>query len=397
MANFAVPINLNKKELQNAVIQNLASDPSSPLAGQVYFNTVSGKQRTFNGTTWDEAGTSNGTGDFSTNTATSVDGEIVVFSGTGGKTGKRATLSAAVVKITNGVPAAAAAGTDFVAPNAAITPATNTKITYDAKGLVTAGAALVEADIPTLSQSKITNLVSDLAAKASTTYVDTAITAATVGLLDDRGNYNASGNTFPTTTGSGAAGAVLKGDLWTISVAGTLGGVAVTAGDVIRALVDTPGQTAANWAIAENNFGYVAENSANKVTAFSSPTNTQYPSALLVSDQLALKANLASPTFTGTPASTTPATSDSSTRIATTAYVQAQGYGKKVTSTIGNGSATSFAITHNLNTLDVVVAVRKVSTGEQWYVDVTCTSTTVVTVSFGTAPTTNEYTVTVIG
>lgn len=32
-----------------------------------------------------------GTGDFSSNTSTSVDGEIVLFSGTGGKTGKRAT------------------------------------------------------------------------------------------------------------------------------------------------------------------------------------------------------------------------------------------------------------------------------------------------------------------
>lgn len=38
----------------------------------------------------------------------------------------------------------------------------------------------------------------------------------------------------------------------------------MTAGDVIRALVDTPGTTAANWAISENNFGYTAENSANK-------------------------------------------------------------------------------------------------------------------------------------
>lgn len=35
------------------------------------------------------------------------------------------------------------------------------------------------------------------------------------------------------------------------------------------------------------------------------------------------KANLASPTFTGTPKSTTPGTSDNSTRIATTAFVQA--------------------------------------------------------------------------
>lgn len=88
--------------------------------------------------------------------------------------------------------------------------------------------------------------------------------AATVGLLDDRGNYDASVNTFPASGGSGTAGAVVKGDLWTISVGGTLGGVAVTAGDVVRALVNTPGQTAGNWAVTENNLGYVPENSASK-------------------------------------------------------------------------------------------------------------------------------------
>lgn len=74
-------------------------------------------------------------------------------------------------------------------------------------------------------------------------YVDTAVT----GLLDFRGTYDASGNTFPASGGSGLLGAVVKGDLWICSVAGTLGGQAITPGDLIVALVDTPGQTAANW------------------------------------------------------------------------------------------------------------------------------------------------------
>jgi len=96
---------------------------------------------------------------------------------------------------------------------------------------------------------------SDLATKG---YVD----ALVVGLLDDRGNYDASGNVFPSSGGSGTAGAILKGDLWTISVAGTLGGHPVTAGDVVRALVDTPGQTDGNWAISENNLGYTPLNAS---------------------------------------------------------------------------------------------------------------------------------------
>lgn len=82
---------------------------------------------------------------------------------------------------------------------------------------------------------------------AAKSYAD----ALVVGLLDDRGNYDASGNTFPASGGSGAAGAIKKGDVWRISVAGTLGGVHVSVDDWVRALTDTPGQTAANWAIAE--------------------------------------------------------------------------------------------------------------------------------------------------
>jgi lysophospholipase L1-like esterase len=79
--------------------------------------------------------------------------------------------------------------------------------------------------------------------------ITNAINAAVIGLYDDRGNYSASGNVFPSSGGSGSAGAILKGDIWTISTGGTLGGTVVSAGDTVRALVDTPGSTPSNWAI----------------------------------------------------------------------------------------------------------------------------------------------------
>lgn len=63
------------------------------------------------------------------------------------------------------------------------------------------------------------------------------------------GNYDASTNTFPSTGGTGSGGAVLKGNTWRISVAGTPGSVSVEPGTLIMALVDTPGQTLANWTI----------------------------------------------------------------------------------------------------------------------------------------------------
>lgn len=93
-----------------------------------------------------------------------------------------------------------------------------------------------------------------------TSYVSTQIAAATVGLWDDRGNFDASGGAYPSSGGSGTAGSINKGDIWTISVAGTLPtGQVVEIGDTVRALVNTPGNTQANWAIAQNNIGYTPE------------------------------------------------------------------------------------------------------------------------------------------
>jgi hypothetical protein len=67
-----------------------------------------------------------GKGDASTNTATSVDGEVALFSATGGKTLKRATGSG-IAKLTSGVLGTAAAGTDYVAPGGALgTPSSGT-------------------------------------------------------------------------------------------------------------------------------------------------------------------------------------------------------------------------------------------------------------------------------
>lgn len=102
-----------------------------------------------------------------------------------------------------------------------------------------------------------------------------------VGLLDDRGNYDASGDVFPSSGGSGVGGAVNKGDIWYISVAGTLGGTAVTAGYSIRALVDNPAQTSSNWAISSVGLGYIPENEANRSTdatlGGATPSNVFYP------------------------------------------------------------------------------------------------------------------------
>lgn len=199
-------LNLNQNELQNATIQNLASAPSSPVAGQVYYNTATNKYMGYNGSAWVDLSNqgevytfSNGlTKDGSNNvtldvaTSSTIGGVIVgtnidVSSGTI-SVASASTSGKGVIEIATD--AEASTGTDTtravtpkqlatkVTANAAITGATHTKITYDAKGLVTGGASLSASDIPNLTLAKIT----DVTATASELNVLDGITATTTEL-----------------------------------------------------------------------------------------------------------------------------------------------------------------------------------------------------------------------
>jgi phage-related tail fiber protein len=102
--------------------------------------------------------------------------------------------------------------------------------------------------------------------------------------------------------------------------------------------------------------------------------------------------SLSGSTFAVVPKSGGGLTSDGTGIAVDTAIVT-----RKYAAAIGDGSATSFAVTHNLNTRDVQVIIYNTSTFEVVEADIVLTSATVATVSFATAPASGAYRVVVNG
>lgn len=290
---FLTHIDLSKNELQNAVIQNLASAPSSPSKGQVYFDTTLNKFGVWNNTAW-------------------------VYVGAG------------------------------VASDITNTPAGNIASTN-------VQDALNELDT---EKERLSNKATDFSTLNHTLYPTTqavkTLVDAVLGANDAmvyKGVIDASGNpNYP----AGDAGHTYK-----ISVAGKIGGasgVNVQVGDTIVCSVDgslagNQATVGANWFVLQTNLEF-----ASSAEAEAKSDNTK----------------------SITPASLT-------------------NFPVKKIATIGNGSSTSLAVTHNLNTLDVICSVRQASDDAEVECDVVRTSVNVVTFTFAVAPASNAIKVVIIG
>jgi len=296
---FLVNLDLNQNQLLNAAIQNLASAPSSPVAGQVYYNTTSNTLLYWNGTAW-----------VTLNTITPGSYSL----------------------------------SQFAAPTADVAWGG-----YKITGLAT----------PTTGTDAANKSYVDGVAQGLNTKLSVLAATTPAG-----GNNSLSGSQ-------------------------TIDGVAVVAGN--RVLVKNQTTTSQNgiyvvsagtWARStdqqtptQGDYTFVEQGTLNGaqgwILATSSTTWTQFSAA----GEYTAGTGISISSNTISVASTTP---------------------QKFSQTLST-SATSYTITHNLGTLDVLVQVYTVSDGSEVIVDNLRATTNTVTLNFSVAPTASAYRVVIIG
>lgn len=395
---FLTPIDLTKNELQNARIQNLATAPSSPAVGQIYYDTTDNYLKMWNGVDW-------------LFSAQKLEGQTGAYYRA--RTNHTGTQLAATIS-------------DF-----------DTQVRTSRLDQMAAPTADVS-----MATRKLTNLAEPTAAQDAATknYVDGIASG-----IDHKASVRAA------TTAN-----------ITLSAPQTVDGVAVIAGDrVLVKNQSTPAQNgiylvAAGawvrtndmdvWAEVPSAFTFVEEGTGQKDTSWVSTADqggtlnttaitwTQFgaPGSISASNQgtgigvydtqvgsdlqfrnvkggsSKLTATLVTKDITldvvesalthDNIGGTLGIAKGGTGQVTAAAAIVALGGTRKYATSVGNGAATSIAVNHALNTTDVHVQVKEVAGGlAMVYPDVVVTDANNVTVAFTVAPAANQYRVIVIG
>lgn len=366
---FLSNIDLAKNELQNAVVQPLASAPSSPNEGQIYYNTTDDTVYVYADGNWLDLGVQGG--------GSGVVETIVAGNNIDVDSTDPANPIVAVETLTvSDISDLTASATELNYTDG-VTSSIQTQI--DTKAPLASPALTGNPTAPTQSAADNSTKI------ATTAYTDGAIATAVTGLLEFKGSTDASSNpNYP---------AASKGDAYVVSVAGKVGGASgksVDVGDMYIATADNAGGTEASvgtsWTVLEHNLvgALLGSNNlsdvANAATAFGNIKQNATTSATGVSE-LATAAEAEARTDT----------------VRAVTPVSLANFPVKKIFTIGDNSSTQIDVTHSLGTKEVITQVRQASDDAVVECDITNFSTSVTRLNFAVAPATNAIKVVVLG
>lgn len=443
---YLVSIDLNKNELQNAVVQNLATAPSAPVQGQIYYDTTEFRLKYRSSTAWispQDRATHYGTQAWNTITATPttlsgygitdaqpLSANLTAFSGlnTNGFVARTGTGTAAVRSLASGTAAATWANADGSSGNPTLSIAS---VTTSVDGLmiaadkvklngIAAGATANATDAQLRDRSTHTGTqaaatISDFDTQVRTNRLDQMATpTAQVNMNGQR--VIGIGTPVATTDAAtkGYVDALVNGTDWKQSVR-----VATTANITLSGLltVDSVTLAAGNRVLVKNqtdgkqNGIYVVASGAwTRATDADESAEVTSGMACMVEEGTANSAtqwilNTAGNIVVGTTVLTfsqigaaTTYTAGAGINIAgNVVSIDTSVVTRKGVAFVGNGSSTSITVTHNLGTLDVMVQVYAVATTETVECDVTRNSTNQVTLGFAVAPANNSLKVLIQG
>jgi len=422
---FLVSLDLNKNELQNARIQNLSSAPSSPVDGQIYFNTVDKIVYFYDGTNW-----------ISTSGSLEVIQDAIGAYVSGG-TGLTATYSdstgTTTIDLDNTAVTAGSYGSTTAIPT----------FTVDAQGRLTAAGTVNVATNLSIAGDTGTdtvNLLTDTLTVAGGEGIDVAVTNNTITISAEDATYTNKGvASFSSTDFTVTAGAVslnkdpvitLSGDVTGTATMTNLGDVTITTTiepNSVTLGTDTTGNYIATIAGTANEIEVSGSGSENSAVTIGLPDSVTITSDLTVGGNLTVNGTLTSlnteqvtiednvvvlnSNVTGSPSANAGIEVERGTSTNTSIIwnetddkwtltnngANYHAITRKYVETLST-SATSYTVTHNLGSTDVLVQVSEVASPySKVETDVELTSDSAVTIKFATAPSSGAYKVVVIG